>query len=260
MFFLLSKTLDLAFEPIAWVIGLVAVAAVLVLRRNERRRLALALLVGATCVLIVSANPMVANRVWWWLESDAPSSHRPEVEYDVVVLLGGIVPNGLGASSAPYRYGDGVERLLATYDLLRTGGARRAIISGGAPQPMPGMDVEATLLAAQLETWGVARDRLEVEAKSLNTRQNALEVARILHEDDVGRVLLVTSAFHMKRAAGCFRAAGVDADTLPVDRRAVEPRLQPWEFLPRSGALERTSDALRELSGRFIYTTLGYAR
>ena len=91
MFFILSKTLDLAFEPLAWVIALVATALLLVLRRSPRRRLTLGALGAAISVLLVAGNPMVANRLWWMMETGAPSSYRADVEYDAVVLLGGLV-------------------------------------------------------------------------------------------------------------------------------------------------------------------------
>ena len=260
MFFVLSKTLDLAFEPIAWVIALVALGLVLFARGSRRRRLASGSLVAAVVVLLVAGNPMVANRLWWALERDAPTSYRADVEYDVVVLLGGLIPTGLADPTKLVSYGDSVERLLVTYDLLRTGKVKVAIVSGGVPDPPPGTLVEAALLAKQLEDWGIDRDRLVVDEKALNTRQNATETARIVRERGDRSVLIVTSAFHMDRAAGCFRAVELPVDTLPVDRRAVDPSGQGWFFSPRSYALEMTSAGLRELSGRIVYRALGYAR
>jgi uncharacterized SAM-binding protein YcdF (DUF218 family) len=72
-------------------------------------------------------------------------------------------------------------------------------------------------------------------------------------------VLVVTSAFHVPRAAGCFRAAGVEADFLPVDYRIRDPG-EDQHWLPRAEYLTQTSRALRELLGRLVYRVLGYTK
>jgi len=260
VFFFLSKILDLAFAPIAWAVALLGLGLALVWRRSPRRRLSLVSLGGALAILLVAGNPTLANRIWWTLERDAPDTHRADREYDSVVLLGGLIPSGAGDPAELARYGDGVERLLVTYDLLRTGRARTAIISGGVPNAPAGALVEAELIARQLEAWGIARERIVVDGKALNTRQNAIETARIVRERGDATVLVVTSAFHMQRALGCFRDVELAVDTLPVDRRASAPETQPWLLAPRSDALDMTSAALRELSGRLVYRLLGYTR
>jgi uncharacterized SAM-binding protein YcdF (DUF218 family) len=62
----------------------------------------------------------------------------------------------------------------------------------------------------------------------------------------------------MPRALGCFRAVGLEPDALPVDRRAGDGQGRSW--LPRVGALSRSSDAFRELAGRLAYGVAGYTR
>ena len=67
------------------------------------------------------------------------------------------------------------------------------------------------------------------------------------------RVLLVTSAFHMRRAQRLFERQGLKVLTFPVDfRRAAAGRL-PWrdpnQWLPSARALDDSSRALRKLIG-----------
>ena len=260
MFFVLSKILDLAVEPLTWVLVLTAVALRRSASRSPRPRRSLGALGGALVVLLVLGNPMVSNRLWWWLEGAAPEPAPSSEPYDGVVLLGGVVPHGFLGRAEAARYGDGVERLLVTYDLLRQGRARRAIITGGIAAPGADERVEATVLADQLVAWGIAPDRLIVDTEALNTRQNALEAARIARREGLHRLLLVTSAFHMPRAAGCFRAVDLPVDLLPVDRRAVEPARHPWHLAPRAEAFHESSEAVREWTGRAVYRVLGYSR
>jgi uncharacterized SAM-binding protein YcdF (DUF218 family) len=260
MFYLLSKTLDALVSPVVWIALLVLVALVLTLRRSRRHRVIVGSLAGALLVVVVAGNPMVANRAWLALERSAPVVDPGGGAFDVVVLLGGVVPDGGGRPGDPMAYGDNVERLLVTFDLLRTDRARHVIISGGAADAGSDRLAEASLLARQLGAWGIAPERILVDDTALNTRQNAIESARLIRERGFERVLLVTSAFHMDRALGCFRAVDLDPATLPVDHRARPSAAQGWDLTPRSSALERTSDALRELTGRLAYRALGYAR
>lgn len=260
MFFLLSKSLDLALSPLTWALGLLLVGAVLVARRSTRRGLTVGCLFGALGVLLVFGNPMVANRLWWSLEHDAPNSYRPEVVYDAVVLLGGVVPWGFTDPAQPPNYGDNVERLLFTYELLRTGKAGHVIISGTIPDTRAHPFFEARVLGKQLEDWGIAPERILLEEKALNTRMNAVESAKLVRERGFSSVLVVTSAFHMERSLGCFRAVDLPVDVRPVDLRAAEPSSHPWAFAPQSDALSRSTEAMRERAGRLVYRAMGYAR
>jgi len=63
----------------------------------------------------------------------------------------------------------------------------------------------------------------------------------------------------MTRAQGCFRAVGLEPDTLPVDFRMREPAA--WDaWFPRTRYLYESSEALREFSGRLVYRLTGAAR
>jgi len=259
VFYLLSKSLDLAVSPIVWVIALVAIALTMIARRSPRRgRIALCLM-GAIAVLLVTANPTLADRLWLSIEDDAPVTYDDAQSYDAVILLGGVLPTGLTDPARP-SYNDNVERLLVTYDLLRYDHAKVVIITGGSPLGDATYLSESSALSAQLQNWGIAKERIFVDDVAVNTRQNAVETARIAREHGLSKLLLVTSAFHMPRALGCFRAVALAVDTLPADYRVVPARFRPTDFAPRTDALDRTGDALRELLGRAVYSVLGYAK
>jgi uncharacterized SAM-binding protein YcdF (DUF218 family) len=132
------------------------------------------------------------------------------------------------------------------------------LVSGGLAFPQPGDVSEADRLAAKLAQWGVPPDRIAVERSSRNTRENAIESAKLAAARGWHSLLLVTSAYHAPRALGCFRAVGLEPDVLPVDRRAGDGRGRGW--LPHADALLKTTDAIRELAGRLAYRVAGYAR
>ncbi len=255
MFFFLSKTLDIVAAPLIWALAFSALG--IWASRTRRTRLAIAAPSVAIAVLYVFAVEPVANALLRKLEESAVRTMKPDVTYDAVVVLGGLVDQRINESSKTSNYSDGVERILAAYDVLRTGHARSALLSGGRIRPESGAEADA--LARQLEDWGIAHERLVTEVQSRNTRENAVDAARVAREKGWTGLLLVTSACHMKRAAGCFRAAGVTFDTLPVDFRTYDPRSFSGSWLPRADAMAMSTMAIREYFGRAVYSLLGYS-
>jgi uncharacterized SAM-binding protein YcdF (DUF218 family) len=184
---------------------------------------------------------------------------RSDVTYDAVILLGGLDDDRVDATWGERAFNDNNERFLETYDLLRTGKARYAVISGGAPSPERAKAIEANVLADQLIAWGIAPDRIVREAKARNTHENAVESAAIVRARGWTSVLVVTSAFHMPRAYGCFKAEGLPVDAMPVDFRSFDSSF-PADLIPRAAYLERSSESVREWAGRLIYRVRGYSR
>ncbi len=256
MFFVLSKTLDLLVAPLTWIFVL-ALLGVPFRRGRELPRWRRFSPLAAALVLLLFSHELVSNALIRSLEAPPIKTYKPEVTYDVVVLLGGVIDERASQTYGERALNESAERLTATYDLLRTDKARFAIISG-ASEPRAGIDVvEASALRDQLVAWGIASDRIIVEDKAKNTRENAVESARIVRERGFASVVIVTSAFHMPRALGCFRAVDLAVDTLPVDYRGHE-RWTMW--LPRARYLDDSTMAIREWTGRGVYRLRGYTR
>ena len=249
VFFFLSKILDTLLSPLTWAAALVAIGLCI-----RRRWLAAT---GLGVLALFSFEPF-ENALLNGLEHGAPNTYHADETYDAVILLGGAVER----ATEPGRpsYNDNVERLLATYDLLRSDHARFSIVSGGAVDPTVREPVEAVVLGRQLVDWGLAPERVIIEPRSRNTHENAVESKRIAGERGFTRLLVVTSAFHMTRALGCFRAVGLPVDTLPVDYRAYDAKRFSGSWLPRASYLERSTMTLREWFGRGIYRIRGYSR
>ena len=255
MFFLLSKLLDIVIDPLWWSVPPVLLGVVL-LAKGRRRRLALGLVTFGLTVLLLACLPVVSNRLWGALEDGVVSTMKEGVTYDAVVLLGGVVSPQGSLRDAP-SWNDNIERLLEVRTLLLTGRAKVAVVSGGK---LGGeLRTEAEYLAAELEALGVPKDQVLVEPAANNTRENATESKRLLEGLGAKQVLLVTSAFHMPRSVGCFRAVGLEADVLPVDYRMRDPSLEA-HVLPRGEYLSQTTRALREWLGRAVYRVLGYTK
>lgn len=253
MFFLLSKTLDVLLSPLFWGLLGVALAAALVHRRPRAAR---RLLVAVLALLYVLGLPVTAWALQRWIESDARSTVREGEVYDAAIVLSGGVDVRASARSGQLEFQEAPERVLAGYTLWREGRVRHLFAVGGHLERGPRYPREAELVARQYVAWGVPAAAVAVENESRNTRENALEAARVVRARGWKRLVLVTSAAHLPRALGCFHAVGLRPDALAVDFRAGPgPSLSP---LPREEALERSSDALREAFGRLVYRLRGY--
>jgi len=248
VFYVLSKTLDFFLTPMAWAFALVVLGLV-------KKRFARTGPVAALVVLYVFSLDPVSNVLLRIVEGRGAQTVQDGVTYDAVILLGGVVDHRPSATAPRPSYNDNVERLLVTFDLLRENRARYAIVTGGkafADDPI----VEARVLADQLVAWGIPRERLLVEERARNTRENAVFTQRVARERGLRSLVVVTSAFHMSRALATFREVNLDVRALPVDYRSYTTG--PVNLLPNAQALAESTHTLRELFGQLVYRVVGY--
>ena len=87
----------------------------------------------------------------------------------------------------------------------------------------------APLMRDLMVNQGVPRDAIVVEDSATSTRENAQYVARLLNRNP-GRCVLLTSDYHMRRALGVFRKAGVTASPLPFPdaNKRLNDRAERW--------------------------------
>lgn len=132
-------------------------------------------------------------------------------------------------------------RLAAGARAWLAGRAPLIILSGGGG----GGNTEAGKMASAITLLGVPESALLVEDQSSDTKDNAVFTSRIAQRHGIERVLLVTSALHMPRAALLFRRAGLDPIPVPVPERA---RREGWvdRWIPTRRALWRSGRALKE--------------
>jgi uncharacterized SAM-binding protein YcdF (DUF218 family) len=255
LFLFLSKSLDFFLAPLSWVFLLGLLALVLA----RRRRLSITLGALALLVLVVFSSQPMANAMAARAEP-FKGTFRPEATYDAVILLGGFLdPEATSRVGRP-QYREGAEQVITTYELLRMGLARNAIISGGLIAPEPGVLPEAEVLKQQLVELGIPEGRIITEGKSRNTRENALLSKEIVAAHGWSRLVLVTSASHMKRAEGCFKAAGLEVDTYPDHYHLAATPSDLGGLFPRARNLTQTSDLIRELFGRLVYRVMRYSK
>lgn len=92
-----------------------------------------------------------------------------------------------------------------------------------------------------------------VENEALTTAENARLSAPLLRAGGVQRVLLVTSAVHMRRSLGAFVSVGLAPIAAPTDYLGRAER--SWQDLvPSLDGMRRAQFAIREWLGNLLYT------
>ena len=140
-----------------------------------------------------------------------PEESLPRV--DAIVVLGGASRYGWLDRERIDPWELRSSRLAAGARAWLSGRAPVVILSGGRGAEG---DSEAMRMKSAIERLGVPASALVLEEHSRNTRDNAFNTARMARTQGVRRILLVTSAIHMPRAALLFRRAGLDVTPVPV--------------------------------------------
>ncbi len=120
------------------------------------------------------------------------------------------------------------------------------LTSGGQPSGLA--TSEATIMARALfDRYGV-RARW-IEGQSLDTTGNAQLSAPILQGAAVSRILLVTEAFHMRRARAEFERAGLEVIPAPHAWLAGRGAPPPSTWMPLPDSVARSVLAMHEMVG-----------
>lgn len=255
MFFLVSKLVAPLLSPLPLFFAGTLAVALVGCRGRARRALAALLAALWLCSADAVVDPLVA-----WQESAFPAVALDAVPAaDAVVVLGGMTEKRPSHALADrIELTDSADRLLEGARLVRAGKAPRLVLSGGASDPTGGTPPESPRLADWLAATGlVERARIAVEADSRSTAENAARTAALARASGWRRVILVTSALHMRRAEACFRRAGLDVVPYPVDYLGEAPALGPADLVPSEQGLFVMRRLLREWIGLAAYRASG---
>jgi uncharacterized SAM-binding protein YcdF (DUF218 family) len=152
---------------------------------------------------------------------------------------------------------EAAERMTAIAELARRFPDARIVFSGGSGRIIYDGISEASLAARLFESFGIAKERIALEDRSRDTDENGRFTKELVQPKPGERWLLVTSAHHMPRAVGVFRAAGFPVEAFPVDyrTRGAIDLLRPFSTL--GDGLRRTDTAMREWVGLLMYRMVG---
>ena len=211
-------------------------------------------LVGA-CLLYLSSVPIVSDvlrpKADQTIQRLTPSDVAT-ADAVVVLSMGMSWVNTKGGFIAqwplPNRFFGGIE-------VFKEGKAALLVFTGGKLPWQGGDETEGQVLTRYAQLMQVPVDKILVTEKVENTEQEAIGVRKLLMPSKK-QIILVTSAFHMRRAKQIFEHEGFSVQPYPVDFGVLDthrPDVTLRRFLPDPGALSAIHRAQHELLGRLYH-------
>lgn len=181
---------------------------------------------------------------------------------DAVVMLGGTL-NASSGDLFGFDLGEPADRIVTAIELFKRNLAGTLILGGGGGKSSSrpgGVWSEGEVMKPWLAKLGVSGTNVFPLHNCSNTRDEALEVAALAKERKWQRILLVTSAYHMKRASALFARLGIPFEPAPCDFVGLSTLENQRRFspFPRSGGFHQLELFLHEWIGWQYYRLRGW--
>jgi len=245
MLFILKKLITCAIVPPGCFIIFLVLFAVFLKKKSRFFALLLAAL-----LYLFSIQP-IADLLLMPLEYTYKPPTLAEVKAgNVYVVLGGGVNdfapdiNGEGTPGS-----EAFQRLICAYRLYRID-KKPIIFSGGNFLERRS---EAEIARRILLSLGVNDKDIFMESKSKDTFENAKYVKELSDKYDIGRIVLITSAFHMKRSMLLFDKFFKGTIPYPTGHSTSKTKYDLFSYLPNAGNLDSIAIAIKEYLGIFFY-------
>jgi uncharacterized SAM-binding protein YcdF (DUF218 family) len=198
---------------------------------------------------VAGLGPLLAATLAGGLESGSPPSDaRDCAPSGAIVVLGGAVrPPLLGDETS--RLNQGSDRVWTAARLYHAGCAPVVFVAAGGAVEPPMAGAEAPAIVALLVDLGVPPEAIQFEDRSRNTAENAARARAALSPQGVQEILLVSSAWHLRRARREFERVGFAVNPVGADTRSfnIDRGLKAW--LPDAEALATTQLMWKEYLG-----------
>lgn len=245
MFFILSKIFLFLLSPTFWVIFFLV--AGFFIKRKRLKKWCFGLAIGT---FIAFSNPFLLNRfARYW---DAPEVEMPlDAHYSAAILLGGFASEDFHGHGY---FNSTADRFIQALKLKMNGTVSHILISGGSADLLPTDFRESNWVTKQLHEFQIPDSAILTENRARNSLENAAYSKQIL---DSLRLpppyVLVTSAFHMRRALLTFRKMNVEVIPYPSNYIAGMNKTEFGDFIPSFGVLGTWEYYLKEVVGYWVY-------
>lgn len=239
----LHKILPLFFMPI-----MLLLVAMFICIKKGYKKLSYVFL----ALFYISATPVFSNFLFKRVEGEYLYQNMEAIEnVDAIVVLSGMLRINEFENSIKIEWED-IDRFFGGIDLYKAKKSNTLVFTGGkSPYNITHIS-EGEILKDYAIKFGVCEQDIRVTKEVLNTYEESLAVAELIGKNKT--ILLVTSAYHMKRAKGLFEKQGVFVIPYKVDFKVPpKPNFYLIDILPSAIYLKRTEVALREVLGRLYY-------
>ena len=246
MFFVLSKLLNFLLSPLFWIILFLAIALA-----TKRRGIKKFCLRVSLVIFLIFSNPFLLSqfaRRWDFKETKLPSGS----EYSCAIVLGGFVSEDYNGNGY---FNSTSDRFIQLLKLKAEGKVSHLLISGGNSRLLPTGFKESDWVASQLKDFNIPDSSIIIENRSRNSFENALFSKELLDSAHLKPpYILVTSAFHMRRALSTYEKMGVHVIPFPCNYIAGKSSIGIEDFIPSLSTFGTWHFYIKEVVGYVVYS------
>ena len=245
MFFILSRILTVLLSPTLWIFILFITG--LSTKKPGVRKYTLRV---SLLLLIVFSNGFLFNqfgRLW-----DVPPASLPANKtYSCAIVLGGFASEDADRNGY---FNLSADRFIQAIKLKMSGKASHLLISGGNGQLFPTDFRESDWVLQELKDLKLADSSILIENRSRNSYENALYSKQLLESENLKPpYLLITSAYHMRRAMYTYKKMGIDIIPFPCNYFSGRAATTLYDFIPRASVLSGWDFYIKEVVGYAAY-------
>lgn len=234
---------------------LVALALLLAFSKYKKTSTTI-LLIGFICFCWIGSG-LLPQFLLGKLESPYQSLHPQWKANNAIILLGaGTIknPNDQQVTPTVIAYSRIYEAARLYTSCKKTNNHCFILVSGG--DALKTGIPEAIVYQDALVSLGIDPADIQVEAKSMNTYKNAEYTSKLIKQQTINEIILVTSAIHMKRSLLYFSQFGIHAEPAPADylSACISVIPQSYNFLMMDFAVHEITGILR----LYVYNFLGW--
>lgn len=212
---------------------------------------------AAAVILFVTLYTSAGTVMLQALENRIQRAAMPAGGPTCIIVLGGGFEAEVIAARGGFEINQAGDRFVETLRLAREYAGARILVSGGDGSFSGRYAGDAVVSAEFFSAFGIGSDRLLQEKLSRTTFENVENTKGLLAENGLSNCLLVTSAFHMPRAIGLFRKAGLEVLPWSTDYRTSGIARLRLDFTQPSANAQLMTTALREWTGLLAYYLAG---
>ena len=236
-----SFLVSIFLSPLNWIIILIIAAYFF-----RKKKIKKTFIILAICVFIIFGNRWLLNlfaHAW---------QPEPVAVTTLPVYSCGIVAGGF---ASPHKNGEGyfnatADRFIQAVKLYKLGKVKYILISGGNGKDTDKSFREAAWVKSQLTIFGVPDSVIITEDHSNNTKDNAINSKRLLDSLHLPPpYLLISSAYHIPRAALTFKKSGLPVDVFPCNYMDGNTTFSFSDLIPGPSVLLGWDVYLKEIVG-----------
>ena len=233
--------------PGIFILCLLAIGVYCALKKSSRMAVMNILL---AFLLWASSIGPVADAMLRGLESRVGMPKNPRGDV-IIILDGGIYDEASDLSGIGYPSDDTLARIVTGARLQKRLNVP-VIVSGGTG--VKHRKAGAPVIRRFLIDLGVPDNKIIIEMKSRDTIENAEFTAALCKRFGYEKPILVTSAFHMRRAVMSFEKVKLKVLPFPSHFNTWKNREYGWDdYLPSADRLAKVSVSMKEYIGLVFY-------